>query len=186
MGGGTIQVLKEKYNFDYYFRQGRRGENHIANWLIGKGWDVLPVYEVEGLDFKGPRFFTAKKQYIAPDMLIIRDREIRWIEAKHKSVFTWFRAKESWQTGIDKHHWTHYLELSMRHPEIELWILFLHREWITNEGDGHSPIGLFGNTVRNLAMKIDHSSDKWGNSGMVYWNYNDLVKLADLDEVLAD
>jgi len=42
-----------------------------------------------------------------------------------------------------------------------------------------SPSGLFGNEINKLEKTINHSSDLWGKSGMVYWNKEDLVKLAD-------
>lgn len=169
---------------------GRVGEGHIANWLRrARGFHVLPVYEKEIHTGKGPVFFpSVGKPLVAPDLIAMR-REIRgkddilWIEAKTKTAFTWYRNKQKWTTGIDKRHYGDYLELSKLSPW-PIWLLFLHYEGQAKDSPPGCPTGLYGDLIDSLAKKISHTSNNWGKSGMVYWTYESLRKIATLEEVL--
>src|SRR6266446_818538 len=172
----TMQVHKLGKAFQETFRFGEDGENVIANFLIDSGWHVLPVYEKEGGDFKGPRVYTAERtELVAPDILSFRNGKIRWVEAKHKTVFTWHRLSKQWVTGIDRHHWKQYQRI-FDLIGYELWILFLHKESIPDDRDlrycnGQSPVGLFGNSIENLKMTINHEHNNHGKTGMIYWGH---------------
>jgi len=160
--------------------EGRIGEGQIALWLNSRGWNVLPAYEIEIETGKGPRFFTAKQgQLVTPDLLVFKSQEIMWVEAKRKSAFTWYRKTNGFQTGIDKRHWEHYLEVKAV-SQFPLWLLFLHgpgEAKDTPEGKV-SPSGLYGGEIDVLQQSIDHTSDRWGASGMVYWRKESLTMLA--------
>jgi len=170
--------------FNENLRQGLMAESLIAKWLVGRGWTILPAYEKEPGEFKGPRIYSAVGQLISPDMLAFRygpDRgEIRWIEAKNKSAFAWYRKHQRWVDGIDKRCWLDYLELQKLAPW-DIWLLFLH-------APGHlakdtppgkiPPTGMFGETIKKLANHIDHESERWGSGGMVYWQVDDLRLLS--------
>ena len=163
--------------FDQQLKTGRIGEGIIANWFIGRGYCVLPAYEIEIPTGKGPRLFTSEGGIISPDMLVFNQNKIFWIEAKTKSAFTFYRKTWTFQTGIDKRHWNEYLKIQdfINWP---IWLLFFHKKGNlakdTPEGMV-SPYGLFGNDINKLRHTIDHPSDNWGNSGMVYWNKDDLI-----------
>jgi len=178
--------LTSQQGFDSQLKYGQEAERHISRWLMSRGWSILPVYETEGLDYKGPRFFTASKQLVAPDLLAIKQGRFCWVEAKHKTVFSWYRIGQYWCTGIDVHHWLDYQKLATLHPSIDFWILFLHRQVSTPEGDGRSPIGLFGNRISKLAVQFSHMSDKWGRHGMIYWALSHLKLLAPLRDLVID
>ena len=110
---------------------GKIGESDIARWLRSRGTSVLPVYEKEIDEGKGPQFFAPNGEYVAPDMFCLPQCE--WIEAKHKKVFTWHRISGTWQTGIDLRHWEEYKrvqEISKR----RVWLFFLHRSNRTYPG----------------------------------------------------
>jgi hypothetical protein len=161
---------------------GMLGEGLIAKWLQAKGWNVLPAYEIEIASGKGPRLYLAtKEQFITPDLLVFRSSEIRWVEAKTKSAFTWHRISESWQTGIDLRHWRDYIKVGER-TSFPLWLMFLHKPGNvakdTPEGK-ISPHGIFGQEIEALKESIDHEDARWGPSGMVYWKVEALARFGD-------
>ena len=191
-------------SFADHLATGRVTEGVIANWVRSRGNSVLPVYEKEIDEGKGPQFFSPDEELVAPDMLVFpaapsggsanaRTGSIIWLEAKHKTVFTWHRISQRWTTGIDFHHFESYLrvqELSAR----PVWLLFYHssatpnpRDVPPNEHGGgcpdECPTGLFGRSLSELAENINHKSDRHGRHGMIYWHVDKLIKLATLDEV---
>lgn len=81
-------------NFKLTLSQGKTGETEIANWLMNRGNHVLPIYEIAENQFKGPSLFVSNgSDVIAPDMLVFSNGVIRFIEAKHKNAFSWYRKK---------------------------------------------------------------------------------------------
>ncbi len=158
---------------------GKVGESKIANWLKSRGYSVLPVYEIEINTGKGPRLFSPTKQIIAPDMLAFRNQDTLWIEAKHKTAFTWYRVKQQWETGIDLKHYLDYIEIDIYSP-FRVWLLFLHDGGKAKDSDV-SPSGMYGNSLARLVKSESHRSNNWGKSGMVYWSIGSLVKLADIE-----
>lgn len=151
-----------------------------------RGYAVLPVYEKEQGDFKGPVLFTASKsQKVAPDMLVFKKNKTIWIEAKHKSAFAWHRLSKQWTTGIDKHHFNDYLSIAEL-SDIPVWLLFLHQNGTAKDTPNGfvSPTGLFGGDIFYLKNNIDHEHANWGKHGMIYWSHNVLKKIAPLDDVI--
>lgn len=165
---------------------GQLGESYIANFMRNRGFHVLPVYEKQVGNYKGPRIFMSyislKKQLIAPDMLIIRDGKGVWLEAKHKSHFTWYGKGQCWTTGINKHCFDDYLLLQQM-TQMDVWLFFLHSDnqtWTQDVRKWNAPpicpTGLFAGRLAVLARQIDHIGD-FGTSGMVYWRDDQLTKL---------
>jgi hypothetical protein len=162
--------------FEQQLKVGLIGESEIAQWFISKGYHVLPAYQIELPHGKGPRLFTSTGQLISPDMLVFNSTKIFWIEAKTKSSFTFHRLTRSWQTGIDRKYWQHYLQVQNLVPW-DIWILFLHRQGppAKDTPEGFiSPHGLFGNTITFLKDHIDHEHENHGPTGMVYWQHKHL------------
>jgi len=172
--------------FDRNFAFGKAGESDIANWLKSRGYSVLPVYEKEISEKKGPQLFTPSGQLIAPDLFAFGERSDKawWIEAKHKSAFSWHRITERFVTGIDLRHYENYLMFSELSPW-PIWLLFLHRAGRAKDTppNRESPTGLFGRELWYLSKHENHRHKNWGNSGMVYWAHKTLILLASLDEV---
>lgn len=164
---------------------GKVGEGKIAQWLIAKGYSVLPVYEKELHTGKGPVLYTLPANLIAPDMLAFKQDDVKWIEAKTKSSFTWHRISQKWVTGIDLRHYQDYLKIVKISPW-PIWVLFLHlnscgAKDTPPELIGQSPVGLFGNELHFLSKNENHRHGNWGNSGMVYWAPDKLRLLATID-----
>lgn len=165
---------------------GQLGESTIAQWFKSRGNSVLPVYEKQIDTGKGPRFFTPEGQLVAPDMFVMPS--MNWVEAKHKTNFTWHRKTGRWVTGIDLNHYADYLEVQ-RVSGRPIWLLFLHRDPIPHQRDieqgcpKRCPIGLYGGSLDFLSAHENHRHDNWGRHGMVYWAADDLKRLATLDEI---
>ena len=143
---------------------------------------MLPVYETEGEEYKGPRLLMARgRDLVAPDMLAFRAGRILWIEAKHKTVFSWHRKTSRWVTGIDMHQYSQYQQVAKVHP-IPLWLLFLHQQSVS-DGPGPCPTGLYGQRIDVLKGCENHRHENWGKSGMVYWGESSLKKMAELRDM---
>lgn len=168
-------------NFSHQLKFGVIGENRISRWLKNRGNTILPIYETEINTGKGPRLYTPEENLIAPDMLILSDDGILWIEAKHKTAFTWHRISKKFVTGIDLRHYEDYCKIAERYP-YEVWLMFLH-EGGTAKDSPSSPSGLFANSLEYLKENENHRHDNWGKSGMVYWSIDNLKKLAEITEI---
>lgn len=177
-----------KQQFEDNLKFGQLAETAIAKFLMAKGWLVCPAYEKECDTGKGPRLFGAIRNYVLPDMTIFKGNKVLFVEAKHKTVFTWFYKKERWTTGIDLHHYADYRAIAKLLP-YPLWLLFLHRCSQPTENDlahgapDECPTGLFGGLIDDLETKESHRSKEkigdtgWGRHGMVYWADYDLRRI---------
>jgi len=154
-------------SFEANYQRGLVGETWIAQWLRGRGATVLPVYDIEIDQGKGPRLFAPEEEIIAPDMLVYDRYNVRWIEAKHKTAFSWHRISQKWVTGVDLRHYKDYCKVDDTSPW-PVWLLFLHRGGIAKDSPGNSPSGLFGRALSYLRTNESHRSDRWAK-GMVYW-----------------
>lgn len=165
---------------------GQLGESLIARWCMSRGNSLIPVYEKEIDTGKGPRFFSPEGQFVAPDMFLIP--AMMFIEAKHKTVFSWHRITGEWCTGIDLNHYEGYRKVQDISGR-PVWLLFLHRSSVPDERDiaggcpKECPTGLFGEDLRYLVQNEHHRHQNWGRYGMVYWSSTTLRLLAPLSEV---
>jgi hypothetical protein len=163
--------------FELNLQSGKAGETLISMWMQSRGWAVMPVYEKIANENKGPQVFCATGNLIAPDLFVFNTKKAIWVEAKHKNAFSWHRITQKWVTGIDRRHYNDYLVVSNM-SAFPLWLLFLHCGGAAKDSDV-SPSGLYGNDIKFLSNNINHESERWGYSGMIYWGINSLIKLAD-------
>lgn len=175
-------------SFQHSLAVGKAGESIIAKYLQSRGNHVLPVYEKEINDYKGPVLYRPDgQQLICPDLLTFTRKGLAWIEAKHKSAFTWSMKYAAWNTGIDLHHYQHYIQVQNDLKHIPVWIMFLHQSGTakdTPEGK-ISPTGLFMASIRHLRENECHRHANHGKHGMVYWQpsaFQNHVPLEDLME----
>ena len=173
--------------FKEALEEGHRGESLIQDYFIrARGCAVLPIHNEENIDFKGPRFFTPDGELVAPDLLVFGKQGVIWVEAKHKSVFSWHRISGKWVPGVDLHHYEHYQEIAEKYP-FPVWILFLHKYDYCDERDEPwpCPTGLFGQDIGHLRKNENHRHGNHGRSGMVYWGVDTFKKIATVDDVMA-
>jgi hypothetical protein len=166
------------------YRQGAAGETAIARWIRSRGAYVLPVYEKIIEEGKGPQLFGPAGSLIAPDLMVIKSTGFYWVEAKHKSGFSWNRQRGIFVTGIDLKHYENYLKVAevLNRP---VWLLFLQAGMPTKDCPyTETPKGLYGEEISKLRQKESHRSDKYGPSGMVYWDIKSLRFIAEYEDVL--
>lgn len=184
-------------SFAQKLETGKVAEGLIAAWLQSRGSAVLPAYEIEKSSGKGPQLFSSEGDFVAPDMLTFTHNGVCWVEAKHKSVFTWHRVSKHWTTGIDLRHYGEYFHVLWR-TKTPVWLLFYHRESMPAEIDRphcppRCPTGLFGGSLLDLVILENHRSPRLdeertgikghGRSGMVYWTFESLKRLASKEDV---
>lgn len=181
--------LSTNPQFERQLAFGQIAETLIAKWIIARGNLVLPIYDVEVDTGKGPRLFGGvDSELVAPDLLVMSANGVYWIEAKHKTVFTWHRISSQWTTGIDQRHYEHYLKVDEQTPW-PVWLLFLHQCETPSEIDvphgcpEKCPTGLFGHPLARLKDCENHRHNNWGSSGMVYWGHRSLTLLATLETI---
>ena len=187
--------------FDDSLKFGQIAESLISKWLMDKGMAVMPAYQVEKQTGKGPQLFLRNAGLVAPDLLVFSDNGIKWIEAKHKTRFTWWRQTRAWTTGIDLRHYGEYLHVA-KATKLPVILLFFHSDSTPSASDlqygcpAQCPTGLFGGELFDLVTKEDHRTTPkdpqrqngilgHGHSGMVYWNVADLSHLATKDQVIS-
>lgn len=162
---------------------GQEGEQTVSEWLQGRGHMVFPAYETEGKDLKGPQLFSTSGDLVLPDLLAFKGGKAIWFEVKRKTCFTWHRISGRWVTGIDLHHYNHYLEVAGR-TEFPVWLMFYHPKSTPDARDvehgcpASCPSGLFGGDITDLSRSENHRHENWGRNGMVYWASDSLKPLA--------
>ena len=170
--------------FKRQLAKGKVGESSISQWLRGRGFNVLPIYEIEMDQGKGPALFSADGgEIIAPDILAFKGDKFIWVEAKHKTAFSWHRNTNRFVTGIDLRHYMEYQKINML-VNFPVWLMFLHQGGQAKDSV-LSPSGLFGNNINFLVKHENHRSGNWGKSGMVYWAVKSLRKLSEYPLPLA-
>lgn len=185
-------------HFRYTLRQGQLGESIISRWLIERGNSIMPVYEKEIDDGKGPQFYSRDGHFAAPDLFVFAansrngGERFLWAEAKHKTVFSWYRKRPAWVTGIDLNHFEDYRRVEQR-SGVPVWLFFLHSSSTPSAADLANgcprvcPTGLFGERLSVLAAdeNISHRSDRHGAHGMIYWRESSLKLFAPREELLS-
>lgn len=161
--------------FEKTLDYGQAGESAIARWLRNKGFSVLPVYERTDKVFKGPMLFTPTDTLIAPDMFVFRNSGAYWVEAKHKTAFSWHRNTQQWTTGIDLRHYLDYCRVDDETP-YPVYLMFLHEGGQAKDSPPNSPKGLFGNCLSYLRKHEHHRHPNFGRSGGVFWELKDLIR----------
>lgn len=167
---------------------GQMGESAISKWLQARGHAVFPAYQVEHHTGKGPQLFCDAGDLVLPDLLAFRQGKVHWFEAKRKTCFTWHRITGRWVTGIDLRHYREYQEVAER-TMLPVWLLFLHPASQPSDNDrqhgcpAECPTGLFGNDLSVLVNCENHTSDRHGRGGMVYWAHETLLRLARAEDL---
>lgn len=165
-------------SFEESLKVGLAGESAIAEWLKARGFTLLPVYEKLFDTGKGPQLYTPTVELVAPDFLVFRGDQVLWVEAKHKTAFSWHRLTGRWVTGIDLRHYQDYLQVADESPW-PVWLLFLHEGGQAKDSPADSPAGLFGGNLHKLRQCENHRHENWGKSGMVYWAHENLTLFAE-------
>lgn len=163
-------------NFESALSYGKIGETIIANYFKEKGFAILPIYEKEISEGKGPSLFFPDQEIIATDMFVFSKEKAYWIEAKHKHAFSWHRKTKKWVTGIDINHYENYIKV-MKKTIWPVWLIFYHEGGQAKDSPPESPSGMYGNDLKILKDNENHRHLNWGSHGMVYWAIENLIKI---------
>jgi len=171
---------------------GKMGESIIALWLKSIGFHVLPVYEKETDDFKGPQFFCEGEELVAPDMFVFNPSAPDgyfwhgWVEAKRKTRFSWYGIEKKFVTGINYNHYLDYLKVQ-KYSDHRVLLFFLHVQSDTWPRDverwkapEECPTGLFYCAIDKPFLYKSADDD---GVRMVYWQYGDLTQAASMEEL---
>ena len=178
------KTRQENNEFEERLERGQAAESDIALWFKQRGCKVLPIYDIQHDTNKGPQLFAKDFECAAPDLLVFTDGGEIWIEAKLKTVFSWYRTRGRWVTGIDIRLYEDYQKIFKEVKHVPIWLLFLHQSKQPDARDieqgcpSTCPVGLFGNSLDVLTKTESHRSKKYG---MVYWGHEDLKLLAQID-----
>lgn len=175
-----MTAIQAQDRFQKKLAFGQLAEGQIEAWLRNvKRYYILPAYE-GGRDNKGPRLFGPTEPLITPDMLAIRGKDTKWIEAKHKTFWSWYRKGRYWTTGIDMKYYNEYKKVARSTP-FPVWLLFLHSR--SDSKEGVCPTGLFAGEIMELSKVESHRFGAYGKGGMVYWQREKLLQIASLEAV---
>jgi len=154
-------------SFERQLQRGRVVEEQVADWLMGQGRMVLPVYEYSGLgDGKAPKLLAipSSASLVVPDLLVVAKGKTLWIEVKYKSHADFTHITQRRETGISQRLWGHYQRVQTV-TGLPVWILFVH------EKEDELRAGALTELNQN---KRAYNGGKMGGAGMYFFPYNEL------------
>lgn len=152
-------------DFKENLKFGEEGEKQIAELLIKDGNYILPLYQ---FDANHPPYVLGQTdKYISPDLIVLKNNEIIFIEVKRKNK--WNTFGNMYQTGVDYRKYIQYKELSLK-TGIPFNIYFIHETM--------DPIGIY-------VINILHPGNYWSGEvagkkvypAMYFWNLNSMTKI---------
>jgi hypothetical protein len=156
-------------NFKEKLAEGKEGEHEIANYLISKGYIILPLYQFED-DNKSPKLFYLNDNVTAPDLFVSGNKEALFVEVKTKKRWVTFTRIN--ETGINRRLYYEYRKVHKK-TGLPLFIVFNHKEI--------EPIGYFYVDISTPCNRIWDGIDKIDgrkiSEPMVFWRYDQLTKL---------
>lgn len=180
--------------FERQLAIGRKSEDAIFRWLLARRRSVLQTYEIEHGDGKGPRLIAPSKAYVIPDMLSFSAGRANWIEAKHKTHWTFHGKTKRFVTGIDTRHYNDYTEVEVI-TGLPVFLLFFQKSAEARPNDVErwrapktAPVGagLFCGRLDELRDRINHThAGSYAAPPMTYWAGESLRRLASVEEVEA-
>jgi len=162
-------------SFEDYLEFGKEGEHYVANWLIGRGNVVAPLYQYNNHN-KAPVILWDESgrriQCVLPDLQCYKHSKAWFAEVKRKNQ--WWQG-EYFETGVDIRLWKHYQKVRQQ-TGCDVWIFFLH--------ENMEPTGLFAGEVMAL-----HSQGPriWENgTPLVFFRREWLKRVAPLEDLNID
>src|ERR1700722_4695496 len=93
------------------FQRGRDAEKLIAQWMIDRGFHVLPCYDYSGKDDDKAPKLRGDKSYIIPDLDVCKGGKRYWVEVKNKGRITEHYRTGSMDVGMGKRLYENYLKV---------------------------------------------------------------------------
>jgi len=115
-------------------KEGEDGERMVAEWLMGRGWHVAPVYQY-GEHSRAPALYSAAGSTTLPDLAAYRDGDALFVEVKRKTRWTRRPSTGERETGCNLRLWDHYRSIADK-TGIAVWLVFVHDR-------GQPPLGVW-------------------------------------------
>jgi hypothetical protein len=101
--------------------KGDTSQRLCADFLMSRGWYVIPSYDFTAEETKAPRMQGTRDSFVLPDLDVSKSACRRWVEVKYKRSATWTRKTRRLEHGIDTRLYSHYLRVEAE-TGCELWI----------------------------------------------------------------
>ena len=138
---------QKQKNFEQQLQFGIDGEKIVAENFMQQGFFILPVYQFDVNT--APVLFSTNKQYILPDMVVFRNLECAFIEAKRKRQYVKWKGKI--ETGICQRLYDHYMQIH-KNTGLDVFIVFVQEE--------EEPTGIFYLNLCTPGRKWDGRNHK--------------------------
>jgi hypothetical protein len=153
-------------------------EARMATWLRSHGYLILPTYDYTGIGGdKAPRLEAerATDSLVLPDLLVAKGGRSFFVEVKVKARADWTRVSEQLETGLDGRLWSHYLRVEEA-TGLPVWLAFLHQK----EG-----LVLCNSLAELRPLARSYDGGRMGRKEMVFFPFDELRRIANLDELIA-
>ena len=147
---------------------GLTSEQMVAKYYASKGWAVFPTFNMMP-DGRGPRVIKNGVEYIAPDVQIVKDRVVKWVEVKTCSYTAFningkFESVSLWIKQLDE-----YKKFNDDIGDVLICLVML--------GERNTTSGIYCEDIKTMIALIDHI---WEPDGKVYWKLGNLNRIADI------
>lgn len=155
--------LKQK-NFKESLAFGEEGEHEVAEYLIKKGVNVLPLYQFE--NSHAPYILSLTQKVVSPDLICFKNDSFM-VEVKTKNQWVEFEGNR--ETGLNKTHFDYYKKIRELTGK-QVFVIFNHKS--------KKPIGFYLVELMQYTRYWDgfHKGVKKYKE-MVFYNYDILKPL---------
>lgn len=112
---------QKQESFEQQLQYGEDGEKLIGENFMSKGFCILPVYQFTKQS--APLLYSQYANYILPDMVVLRNSECAFVEAKRKRQYVCWNGKV--ETGIDYRKYLQYMKVHEL-TGLDVIVVFLH------------------------------------------------------------
>ena len=156
----------KKQSFKDALKYGQEGEHEIAEALINKGVNLMPLYQFE--TEHAPFILAGIEKLVSPDLLCFSLKAVFMAEVKTKN--RWIEFKGVRETGLDLRLFNQYKKVQVA-CNIPVWLFFNHK---TQEPKGIYYCLLGKHTRLWNGLK---KTGEYVQKPMVFYDYKKLFKL---------
>ncbi len=157
-------MVQNKINFKEKLAFGQEGEKEIAEILIRKGYNIMPLYQFS--DELSPQIISLNGSFTSPDLMCFKNGKSIFVEVKSKKK--WVEFKGVIETGCNYKHYKHYKDLSLK-TKLKVYMVFNHVEG-NYQGVYYTDVLTVGRYWDGTAKGVKKYKPEY------FWNKNDLIE----------
>lgn len=157
-------MVQNKINFKEKLAFGQEGEKEIAEILIRKGYNIMPLYQFS--DELSPQIISLNESFTSPDLMCFKNGKSIFVEVKSKKK--WVEFKGVIETGCNYKHYKHYKDLSLK-TKLKVYMVFNHVEG-NYQGVYYTDVLTVGRYWDGTAKGVKKYKPEY------FWNKNDLIE----------